>query len=198
MEPNEKFQNFQKSCNPVLVTCLVGQASHMPQSRAYIEGCHDSLAGQSPNHEKDLEFFFKNLGIRFLSTQFGDLFVSGSSGHEYTQKVSRLPSRLPCGWTSQSRKTLRQFFQNFVTKVLETWSGDLFTTHISCKNRVFCALRTEFKKKKLFNFPSNILTVHCLVCSSLSQTHRVSFKNPPFSSSFPLQTSRKGIGFPFF
>ena len=77
-------------------------------------------------------------------------------------------------------------------KCLATWSGDLFATRLSHENRVFCALRTVFKK--LFSFPSNILTVHCLVHSSLSQTHRVSLQNPPFSSSSLLQPSRKGMG----
>ena len=105
----------------------------------------------------------------------------------FTQKVSWLPSRLPCKWTFQSRKTLRQIFQIFSQGFLETWFGDLFATHFSRKNRVFCALRTVF--------PSLTLTVHCLVRSSLSQTHRVSLKNPPFSSSSRLQTSRKGMGF---
>ena len=42
------------------------------------------------------------------------------------------------------------------------------------------------------------MTIHCLVHSPLSQTHRVSLKNPPFSSSSLLQTSRKGMGFLFF
>ena len=35
----------------------------------------------------------------------------------YTQRVSRLPSRLACGWTFQSQKTLRHILQNFVSKV---------------------------------------------------------------------------------
>ena len=47
----------QKLCNPILATCLAGQASRIPQSRAYIEGFRDSLASQSPSHEKDLDLF---------------------------------------------------------------------------------------------------------------------------------------------
>ena len=49
------FKNFTTLCNPVLATCLAGQAIRMPQPRAYAEGFHDSLAGQSPSREKDLE-----------------------------------------------------------------------------------------------------------------------------------------------
>ena len=94
-----------------------------------------------------------------------------------TQHVSRLPSRLPRRWTFQSRKTLRQIFPIFVSRVLATWSGDLFVTYFSHENCVFCDLRIVKKKKK--SFPSFILTVHCLVRSSLSQTHCVSHKNPP-------------------
>ena len=48
-----KFSKISKNlCNLVLVTCLVGQASCMLQSRAYTEGFRDSFAGQSPSHEK--------------------------------------------------------------------------------------------------------------------------------------------------
>ena len=41
------------------MTCLVGQDSRMPQLRAYTLGFRDSLAGQSPSREKDLQFFQK-------------------------------------------------------------------------------------------------------------------------------------------
>ena len=55
----EKCRKFQKLCSPVLATCLAGQASHMPQLQAYIEGSRDSMASQSPSREKDLEKFSK-------------------------------------------------------------------------------------------------------------------------------------------
>ena len=54
----KNVKNFKQLCNPILATCLMGQASRMPQSQAYTEGFRDSLAGQSPCLEKDLEFFF--------------------------------------------------------------------------------------------------------------------------------------------
>ena len=37
----------------------MSQASRMPQLQAYTRGFRDSLAGQSPSHEKDLEIFSK-------------------------------------------------------------------------------------------------------------------------------------------
>ena len=53
-----------------------------PQSGAYIEGFHDSLVGYNPSREKDLEIFSKIWVFRFLTTQVGDLFTSGSSNHK--------------------------------------------------------------------------------------------------------------------
>ena len=59
-----------------------------PQSGAYIEGFHDSLVGYNPSREKDLEIFSKIWVFRFLATQFGGLFASGSSSHEvYSESV---------------------------------------------------------------------------------------------------------------
>ena len=55
----KNIKNFQKLCNLGLATCLAGQASRIPQSRAYSEGFRDSLAGQSPTCENDLEYFAK-------------------------------------------------------------------------------------------------------------------------------------------
>ena len=43
----------------------MGQASCMPQSRAYTEGFCYSLAGQSPSREKDLEKFLKSGFLAF-------------------------------------------------------------------------------------------------------------------------------------
>ena len=84
----EKCQKFQKLWHLVLATCLAGQASCMPQSWACTEGFCDSLAGQSPSREKDLEIFSKIWVFRFLATQFGGLFASGSSSHEvYSESV---------------------------------------------------------------------------------------------------------------
>ena len=84
----EKCQKFQKLWHLVLATCLAGQASCMPQSWACTEGFCDSLAGQSPSRGKDLEIFSKIWVFRFLATQFGGLFASGSSSHEvYSESV---------------------------------------------------------------------------------------------------------------
>ena len=72
------------------------------QSQAYIEGFRDSLAGQCPNHEKDLENFPNFWVFTVLATQFGNLFMSGSSNREVIQKFLWLPSRLTREWTFQS------------------------------------------------------------------------------------------------
>ena len=69
-------------CNPVLATCLTGQANHMPQSLAYTGGSCDLLAGQGPSREKGLENFSKIWVFRFLVTLFGNLFASESSSRE--------------------------------------------------------------------------------------------------------------------
>ena len=140
----ENFQKFQKLCNSILATCLMGQASRMPQSRAYTECFRDSLAGQSPNRKKEIENFSKIWVFRFLATQFGNLFASGSSSHEV-------------------------YLKSFVAP---------FATHFNRENHVLCALRTVFKNLSIF--PSLTFTFHCLVRSSLSQTHRVLSKNAPF------------------
>ena len=52
----EKFQKFQKLCNPVLTT-LPHESS---KSRAYTEALGNSLASQGPSHGKDLEKFQKS------------------------------------------------------------------------------------------------------------------------------------------
>ena len=100
------------------------------------------------------------------------------------------------GGPSSSEKKLRQNFPIFVSRVLVTWTGDLFTTHFSRENRVFCDLRTIFKKN--FSFPSFILIVHFLVRSSLSQTHHVSHKNPPFFFIISTSNFKKRYGFSIF
>ena len=103
-------------CNPVLVTCLTGQASRMPHSRAYTEGFHDLLGGHSPSSEKDLKIFQKSRFLNFLRLSLATCLQVVAPVARYTQKVSQLPLRLPHWWTFQSRKTLRQIFQNFVTR----------------------------------------------------------------------------------
>ena len=56
-----KYQKFQKLYNLVLVTCLAAQASY-----ELTEGFRNSMAGQSPSHEKDLEIFSKSRFLDFL------------------------------------------------------------------------------------------------------------------------------------
>ena len=78
----EKISKISKTVLPCSSNLVAGQASRMPRSQAYIEGFRDSLASQCPSREKDLEFFPKIWVFKFLATQFGDLFVSGSSSCE--------------------------------------------------------------------------------------------------------------------
>ena len=117
-----KCQKFQKLYNPVLATWLRVHPVTCPQSWAYSVGFRNSLAGQSPSREKDLENFSKIFGFRFLATLFGNLFVSGSFSRELTQKFSWLPSWLPREWNFQSQKILRQVFQIFLSQSV-CWLG---------------------------------------------------------------------------
>ena len=82
-----------------------------------------------------------------------DLLVSGPSSHE---------------------KHLEIFSKILSLKCLATCLGNLFATWFSHEKCVFYALGTVFKILSIF--PSFILTIHCLVRSSLSQTHRVTLK----------------------
>ena len=61
------LQKYQKPVLPCFGDLITGLASRMPQLRACSEGFHDSLAGQSPSHEKYLENFSKS---GFLSSSW--------------------------------------------------------------------------------------------------------------------------------
>ena len=121
--------------------------------------------------------------------------------------------RLVCEWKLQSRGVLKMFrcsHRNFLAdgpssreKHLDKFfqfltQGFWRFVRNSFQLRKSCVLRFKDSFLKKFSFPSFILTVHCLVSSSLSQTHRVSHKIHHFSSSSLVQTSRKGMGFLFF
>ena len=67
---------------PCFSDLVASQASRMPQLRAYTKGLCDSLAGQCPSREKDLENFPKFQVFNVLATHFGDLVASGSSSCE--------------------------------------------------------------------------------------------------------------------
>ena len=54
-----KISKISKTVLPSSGDLVAGQASHMPQSWAYIEGFCNSLADQCPSHEIDLEFWKK-------------------------------------------------------------------------------------------------------------------------------------------
>ena len=112
-----------------------------------------------------------------------------------TQNVSQLPSWLPRGWTFQSWKTLRQIFPIFVSRVLATWSGDLFVTYFSHENCVFCDLRIVKKKKKF-----SLVHFDCsLSCPFISLTNSPRFSQR--STIFIIISSsnfKKRYGFSIF
>ena len=144
------FKNF-KNC-ATLFWRLTSQSSqsHAPAASLYRRFSW-LTSGLRSQLWKRLRNFFKNLG--FLDVSRLSLVTCAwveAPVMRCTQHVSRLPSRLPRRWTFQSRKTLRQIFPIFVSRVLATWSGDLFVTYFSHENCVFCDLRIVKKKKKVF------------------------------------------------
>ena len=93
----QKMSKFSKTALPCFGDSIVGWSSRMSQSRAHTEIFRGSLAGQCPNREKYLEYFSKFGILMFLVTQFGNLFTSGKSSREGTQRFSRLTSWLSHG-----------------------------------------------------------------------------------------------------
>ena len=151
----KNFKNFKKLCNPVLATCLAGQASRMPQSRAYTEGFHDSLAGQGPSHEKDLEIFSKIWVFRCLATQFGDLCANGSSNRKVYSECFAAPFATFSWVDLPIAKNTQTNFSNFCLKVI----GDLVQRLVrdSFQSQKSCVLHNKGlfhdRFQKLFIFP---------------------------------------------
>ena len=168
----EKFQKVQKFYNSVFGDSLAGHASRKVLVTSLLRSSRDSLASESPSHEKHL----------IASGHFHDLVASGNSSRELPQKVSRLSLK----WICQSWKRLRQNFQNFVHRILATHFGDLLAGQLSRENRVFCTNRvksqTVFKNFSVF---PHITCTHLVLSASLSPktsivTHKTSifFINP--------------------
>ena len=121
---------------------VAGQASRMPESRAYTEGFRDSLASQCPSRKKDLNFFFcQNSGfLKVLATWFGDFITRGSS-----RNFRGSLHDLLMGGPSSCKKHLDKIFKILSLRCLATCPGDL---HVTCFNRekcVSCASWTIFK-----------------------------------------------------
>ena len=96
------------------------------------------------------------------------------------------------GGPSSREKHLDKFFKFFS-------QGFWRLVHDSFQSRKLRVL--QFKDsllKKKISFPSFILTIHCLVHSSLSQTHRVSHKNPPIFFIISTSNFKKRYGFSIF
>ena len=156
----QKYKKFQKLCCLVLATWSWVNLVTCPQLRAYAKGIRDSLAGQCPSCEKDLEKFSKIWVFRFLAG--------------YTQKLLRLPSRLPRGWIFSCEKHLDNFskfcHKGFWRLALVTCLWLTLVAKITC-----FAHWGSFSGQvsKLFIFPSHLVTIHLLVRFSLFQNHRV-------------------------
>ena len=91
-----KMSKVSKTVLPYSGSSVTGWSSRMSQSQALTEIFCSSLAGQCPSCVKYIEYFSKFGFLMFLATQSGDLFTSGRSSRERTQRFSRLTSQLPC------------------------------------------------------------------------------------------------------
>jgi len=77
------FENFQKTVQPYFGDLSRGSS----QSHAPVASLHRKFSwltgGSKSQSQKRLRIFFSKIWVfRFLATQFGDLFASGSSSHE--------------------------------------------------------------------------------------------------------------------
>ena len=125
----EKFQKVQNFYNSIFGDSLAGHASRKVLVPSLLRSSRDSLASESPSHEKHL----------IASGHFRGLVASGNSSLELPQKVSRLSLK----WICQSWKRLRKNFQNFVHRILATHFGDLLVGQLSRENCVFCTNRVK-------------------------------------------------------
>ena len=110
------LKNFKNYATLFWWLTFVGQASRETLVPSLLRSSHDSLASQTPTHEKDLEKFQKFRVFIIFATQFGDWFENGSSSHEFTQNASWLPLWLTHEWTFQLRKTLRSVHEKHLDK----------------------------------------------------------------------------------
>ena len=95
--------------------------------------------------------------------------------------------------TSNREKHLDKFFKIFVLSVLATGPDNLLATWLSRENRVFCANRSVFKH---FQFSLEHFWLFIVFpISNLSQTHRVTLKEPPFLHHFNSKSSKTRYGF---
>ena len=151
------------------------------QSQAYSEASATLWRVRHPVAEKTQKFS-KTRVLRFVATLIGDCFASGSSSREFYSDYLATPISTHLRVELLVTKNTQTNFSKFFSWGFWRLVRDLFQLQ---KSRV---LHFKDSFQKLFNFPSFILSVHCLARSSLSQTHRVSLKNTPFSSSSLLQT----------
>ena len=94
-----QISKISKTVLPCSSDLVTSQASRLPPSWPYTEGFHDSLAGQCPSHEKDLENIPNFWVLKFSWLSLATWSRVEALVARCNQKVSWLPSRLPHGWT---------------------------------------------------------------------------------------------------
>ena len=193
------FKNFKNCATLFWRLTLAGQSSREAPVVSLLKSSCDSLASQAPSHKKDLEKFQIFWVFSIFTTHFGNWFVSGSSSCEFTQNVSWLPSRLTLEWTFQSRKTLKQIFQNLSHGILAIWPSNLLATYSSREKRVFCTNKVKSKTifKKFSVFPCIMC---CFVVSSTSPSSKTTIFTHKTSIFFinPSPIFKKRYGFSLF
>ena len=163
-----KFSKISKTVQP----CSGDSPHASSQSHAPVASLHKrflQLIGRLRSQlQKRLRNIFQKSGfLDFLQLSLATCSRVEAPVARCTQNASQLPRR----WTFQLWKILRQIFQILSLGV----SGDLFVTHFSRENPVFCTTMVFFQDwfQKLFIFPLHLVTIHLLVNLSLFQYHHV-------------------------
>ena len=100
------------------------------------------------------------------------------------------------GGPSSREKHLDKFFKIFVSKVFGNLSWRLVRDLVQLQKMHVLRILDSFKNFSIF--PRTFLTVHCLVPSYHSQTHRVSHEKPPFFFIISTSILKKRYGFSYF
>ena len=99
----EKFQKIQNFLQLCFANSLTGHAIHeLTQKLSWLSSEWVSQSWKTFRKFFKISGFFFFFFFSILTTHFGDMFASGSSNRELTQKVLRLT----CGWAFQSWKRL--------------------------------------------------------------------------------------------
>ena len=149
-----------------------------------LRSSRESLASESPNHEKQLEIF-SNFWVLVIFVTWSWVEAPVASLHR------RFRNSLTSGSPSREKglnKIFKKNFKGFWQLVLATCLQVNWVTKIACFARIGLNLR-QFSKTFQFFLASR---AHTLSCPPLP------LPKPPFSSSILHQSSRKGIGYLLF